>query len=237
MISFETVSIGDGWLLSCRRCSAQGAAGVPLPAAEVAAKLADVAAGWESAPGPNVCFVGMEPFLHPGLPQVIDAAVRLGFERIQIRTDGGALAQSRNAQGVLSAGVRHLEIVLLGVGPTHDALADRAGLFDAAVAGAQAFTAAAHSASVQAAVSVRVIACRHNAEHLPETLAAAASLGAISAVIDATALKPTAENERFIFSALESATVNRVAASVIGWSRPLDAPFDRAPWLVSEGPR
>ena len=178
MIQFAEVAIGQGGGPACVRC-AQAVSPRMRDLTDIAADLNTCAANWTAGPGPNVAFVGAEPFAHPQLPHLVDAARRAGFERIRLHTDAGALAQAANAEGVVQAGIRHLEVVLLGASvETHDRLAGRPGLFEAALAGTRAFTAAAAMAGAEIFVSVDVPVCRHNVGELALASAAAARLGA-----------------------------------------------------------
>lgn len=230
MIAFAEVSIGNGGVVACRRCAAEAEVPVMYPSEDIAAKLRAAASSWRFGPGPNVSFVGAEPFRHPSLPDIIGAAAQLGFERIRLRTDAGALSRSGNAPGILDAGVRHLEVVLLGDTGSHDALSGRVGLFGLVEMGVAAFTTAAGQRGDAAVVSVLIPACRHNAAVLPEAVGAAARLGACAVVLDAGRLKRNTANEALVAAALQTATVNRVAGSVSGWDDASAAVYERPPW-------
>ena len=123
MIAFAEVSIGEAPATPCVRCAPHASAAM-RPATLVLADVTAVCASWSDGPGPNVSLVGAEPFAHPELPLLVQGAVEAGCERIRLRTDAGALSAGNNAVGVLGAGVRHLEVVLLGGDAEH---ARRAG--------------------------------------------------------------------------------------------------------------
>jgi hypothetical protein len=65
-------------------------------------------------------------------------------------------------------------------------------------------------------------------------MVALARAGAAAAVIDATGLAPTDAHAAWLDAALQTATVNRLAASVMSWDRPVEVPFDRAAWRRAE---
>lgn len=217
-------------MVGCRRCTPQTEVADLYSAEDVAASLRRVASAWRFGPGPNVCFVDSEPFRHPSLPEIIGAAAQLGFERIRLRTDAGALSRSGNAPGVLGAGVRHLEVVLLGDSGSHDALTGREGLFGMVELGVNAFTTAAEERGEAVAVSALIPACRHNAALLPEAVGAAARIGACAVVLEASQLKRNATNAALVAAALQTATVNRMAGSVRGGERVGPVVYERAPW-------
>ncbi|HSK47666.1 MAG TPA: hypothetical protein VLA05_06660 [Coriobacteriia bacterium] len=233
MITFVEVAIGSDGELGCRRCGASSTQPHVRRASDVGAELASIATGWRYGPGPNVSFIGIEPFVHPELPQLIAAATSAGFSRVRLRTDGGALAKADNAAGAFSAGVRHLEIVLLGSAKTHDERSGRSGLFDDAAAGATAFSRAAESSAVS--ITARIPVCRHSVFDVAGAVVAAAALGASAATIDASGLKWSTDREALLDAALETATVNRVAACVINWDGGWTAPYDRTPWQSLPG--
>jgi hypothetical protein len=176
----------------------------------------------------GVVFSGFEPFAHPTLPDAIAVAIEDGFERVRLQTDGGALAVHGNAEGAFAAGVRHLEIVLLGDPETHDRLACREGLFEAAVRGVDAFKAAASSAGSDIFVSGVLPLCAHNVGVAAAAVASFARLGAEAVELDAGRLSGAGRERDAILAALDTATVNGMHAWVRGGGFP--APYDRAPW-------
>jgi len=182
VLEFAEVTIGNGGVARCARCSPPVHGEVTFgPAAAVTQRIAATAAEWAGGPGPNVAFTGAEPFAHPELPALVGAAVAAGAERIRLRTDAGALAGGNNASGVLAAGVRHIEVVLVGGdAQVHDGIVGRPGLYDAAVAGVAAFRSAAQAADVPVAITGYVPVCRHNAAHVVSTVLALAACGAVS---------------------------------------------------------
>lgn len=220
MISFIEVPIGVGDAVSCSRCEL-----LPVPAApgdfdEIAPLIdAAMAVGLRvGGPGPNLRFAGYEPFLHPELPALISAAAQAGAARIQLRTDGGGLAQPGNAQGALEVGVTHFEIVLLGGdAEIHDGLSGTPGLFEACEQGVRTLLAAAHASGERIAVTGAVPLCLHNMAHAAQTVAAFAAMGALAVRLEVSA--PAAASvgmSAAISAALDTGTVNGVWVSVTG---------------------
>lgn len=223
MLVFREVTIGTGGIAGCVRCAGRKTA-EPCSADEVG-KALHRAASENDAPGPNVIFTGFEPFAHPALPQLVQAAVQAGFQRIRLRTDGGGLARSGNAEGVLGAGVRQVEIVLLAGEELHDSLTGRAGLFSAAEEGIAQLRRAAEAQGIEIAVTGLVPVCRHNAVGVAEAVAALAAWGAVAVTIDA---RERALDEHVLRAALDTGTLGLSAVSVLG--QDVEAPYDRQPW-------
>jgi len=242
VIAFFEVAIGDGGVAGCSECGRVARA--PRPAEDVVAELQDLAAR-RTAPGcDGIGFTGFEPFAHPALPQLINTAVSLGFDRIRLRTDAGALASGGNARGVLDAGVRHLEVVLLGDEATHDRLTACPGLHAAASGGATSFLAAARQAGPAAGANVvltgYVPICRHNAAFAPAAVAHLAALGAVAVQVDASAAGQKLRDA--VLAALETAAVNGIAGFVTGLGddpavdatrAAVPSPQTRVPWTAS----
>jgi len=151
--------------------------------------------------------------------------VACGAQRIRLRTDAGALAIPGNAAGVIHAGVRQIEVVLLGGdAATHDALAGRVGLFDAALEGLGEWASAALTQSAQIAVCALIPVCAHNLTQLPAAVSACASAGAVSVALRVpAALADSSAAREWIGAALDTGTVNGVWVSVQG------APADTLP--------
>ncbi|MCL4553914.1 MAG: hypothetical protein M1617_00735 [Actinobacteria bacterium] len=174
MLRFEVVPVGRGDIKPCPRC--------PRPVdphyydpGDLDAKLSGVAAGWGSAPGPNVVLAGPEPLNHPRLPELVRLAVDRGVKRLGLRTDAAGLTVGRNAEGVIASGVRHLHVVCPGdvLGPTTGHTGASRSL-----AGILAFTEAAEQSRVEVAIVGIVPVCAHNLHLLPEVVAMLASKGA-----------------------------------------------------------
>lgn len=212
MIEYASVPIGAAGELCCSRCGVPGEV-TARDAAEVAADVTGVVARWPGGPGPNVTYTGFEPFAHHQLPALVTSAAQAGVQRLRLRTDAGALASPGNAAGAFAAGVRQLEVVLLGGSAhSHDRLAEKPGLFEAASAGVAAWRSAAAEAGDRTFVSLRAPVCRHNEADLPQIAAVAAAwrCEAVHFVVTGDAA-PEA-----LSAALETATVHGVAAFVTG---------------------
>lgn len=216
MILFEPVAIGTGGVARCARCARSEGPPVARPDDTDAVRERIIAAvrSWDRRPGPNVELVGFEPFSHPELPAIVRLARDLGVERLMIRTDAGALALGRNAEGVLDAGVRLFEIVLLADGPSHDALTGRPGLFDAACEGVARVRDVAQRAGLAIALTGLVPVCRHTAVHAAEASGRLAALGCAAVHVDASAARPS--DAVHVRAAVETAAANGCAASVSG---------------------
>jgi len=210
VLEFAEVTIGQGGALRCARChSGRHESPSFVPSAEVAERIVAIAGEWTGGPGPNIAFTGAEPFAHPELPSIVSAAVSAGAERIRLRTDAGALASGRNAAGVLAAGVRHVEAILLGGdAATHDGLTGRPGLFDAAVAGLAAFRSAACAADGPVAITGLVPVCRHSAPHVVMSVLALAARGVVS--IELQPVEGYRMDPATVAAASQAATVNGV---------------------------
>jgi len=181
VLRFAEVTIGQGGSLRCVRCRPRSAETPTFALASVVSEqLASIASQWAYGPGPNVAFTGVEPFAHPELPAIIGGALAVGARRVRLRTDAGALASPGNAQGVLNAGVHHIEaIVLAGDAALHDELAGRPGLFGAAFSGLAKYRSAANEAGQSVAITGSVPVCRHNAPHVVAAVGALATAGAV----------------------------------------------------------
>lgn len=232
MITYVKVPIGTGGVPACVACAMTKDI-APLPLAAVDDALGRAAA--RVAPGAvfNVALTGIEAFSHPELPRLIGAARAHGADRIRLSTDGRFLAQGGNAYGAVSAGVTHLELVLVGGdAAAHDRLTKRPGAFDSACAGAREFIAAARSSAL---LSGRIPLCRHAVADAPATVALLASLGAVAVELDASSLNGSPAHAGLLAAACETATVNRVAAWVTGWDGELPVPYVTPPWRTEDG--
>ncbi len=217
MIQFVEIPLGRGSACACARCAA------PVErefysAEVIRVRVGDAIATWSTGPGPNVLFSGPEPFSHPELPGIITSASAAGVERISLRTDAGALSIPGNAEGVLAAGVRQLQVVMLaGTAETHDALTSRVRLFDAAVSGLAAFRSAATASQSHVAITGLVPVCAHNLSDLPATVAALARAGAVAVEIAASpAVASGAGFTDWTDAAIDTGLVNGVWVSVTG---------------------
>jgi hypothetical protein len=184
MIRFAEVALGSGGGVFCARCRPHHEAECYAPAGDVIASIEATAAGWEGAPGPNIAFMGPEPFGHPELPALVGAAVSAGVQRLRLDTDAAGLRSVNNAAGVLSAGVRHVRFTVLGGSPgIHDALAGAPGALDATLAGVATLLGAATVDETLVSVTAVIPVCRHNLHDLPAAVAVAVEAGAESVLV------------------------------------------------------
>lgn len=235
MIRFVELEVGRGGLPACTRCTPQ------IPATFTAAeqllpRIAHVAASWDAGPGPNLTLVGAETFAHPELPALVMAASSSGFERLRLRTGASALAAHDNAEGATHAGVRHLEVVLLAEGASHDELAASPGAFASAMSGLAAFRTAAEQGAKPVAITGLVPLCRHNLALAAGAVAALAAAGAVAVEIEVTRSAASAIHVAdHLRAAVETGIVNGVWVSVTGLSAkelPVAALHSQRAWEV-----
>jgi len=223
MLRFFELNIGTGPATLCARCAAREAAPAMYETADLLSRLERLAAHAREAGALNIALTGVEPFAHPELPTLVHSAVELGFERICLDTNGRALAIGGNAEGVVAAGVRHIEVTLVAEGAAYDDICGREGLFDAAVAGIAAFRSAAVAAGVPVCVTGRVPVCRHNAGHVSAAVSALGGVGAVLVRLDPNGQTVSAE----IADAAEQAAIpQQVWLSAPGRSR-FPSPINR----------
>ena len=180
MLRFIDIRLGES-PGACTRCC--GRVETLREASGVLAEIAEVTSSWTTPLGPNLTLAGAEPFHHPALPDFIAAAVSGGAQRIRLDSDCHALAAPGSAVEAIQAGIRHVRFTLLGAeSELHDALFGQRGALERTLAGVRAFTEAATAAKAPVHVTARVPVCRHNLQHVPATVTAAAEAGA-SAVL------------------------------------------------------
>lgn len=221
MLRFEAVPVGSGSGVSCAWCSP------PAPVrydstAVVLERVAQVAGGWSTRPGPNVVLSGPEPFNHPELPALVVGCIERGVERLGIETDGGALSVGGNAAGAIRAGVRHLRVRALGFRDGRaDASSERRALARSAREGIGAALEAADSLGVTIVVTVLLPVCQHTIDVLPAAVAESAGAGAHAVrIVPGGSLPPSAST--LLAAACDTGMVNRLWVEVDG-SLPLPA--------------
>lgn len=241
MISFIEVPIGVGDAVSCARCEPSPVPAAPSDFDDIAPRIdAAIAMGRRAGgAGPNLRFAGYEPFLHPELPALVSAAAQAGAARIQLRTDGGGLAQPGNAPGALEAGVTHFEVVLLGGdAETHDGISGTPGLFEACEQGVRTLMAAARASGERIAVTGAVPMCLHNLAQAAQAVAALAEMGALAVRLEVSASAAASVGlSAALSAALDTGTVNGVWVSVAGVapeSLPVSALHAVAPFAIGE---
>lgn len=215
MLRFAEVSMGQGGAVACGRCAPQASA-THRQAADVIADVEAAVSAWDGPGAANISLAGAEPFDHPDLPAIVDAAVRAGASRLRVESAGAALAAGENAPGAQAAGVRHARVSLLGSEGMHDALAGAPGLYRAACAGMRAWALAAEGSGVGTFLSGMMPVCDHNALEAPAVVAAFAGLGAREVTLRAVEGLDTQRAAPWIAAACDTGTVNRVWVRVEG---------------------
>jgi hypothetical protein len=129
-------------------------------------------------PREGVSFFGGEPLLRSDLFDLVEAARRLRFLRIRLRTNGTLLADGRLLSRLLGAGCHHFEIKLFAADSrVHDGMTGASGSLDQAWAGmALLRRAVIPRGAEQPFVGILVPLRMDNVSHLPETILALASL-------------------------------------------------------------
>jgi hypothetical protein len=180
MLRFCEIPLGTGGPC-CRACGTQ----VPVsarPTAEIVAELESCSVSCidplEAGSELNVDLAGGEPLAHPGLEQVVSAAVRVGAQRVRIETDCAGLADPARATRLLAAGLRHVGTTLFGGDAgVHDAISGRNGSFEATKAGLETFRRVAAEGGAHVSLTATVPVCTHTLAHVPATISAAAEMG------------------------------------------------------------
>lgn len=218
MIDFVEISLGAGTVCACRQCGRTG----PDEYRSTEDVLADVSravAGWppDGGPGPNVVLTGPEPYRHPHVSTLVQRAIAAGVERLSLLTDAAALRAPGTAESSVDAGVRHIEVPLLGGCPeVHDALCGRRGSFESAVAGMQAMKAAGSSRSVRVLVCGRVHVCSHNVREVPAIVVAFAQAGASSVTLELDGSVPRTVARPWVGAAIDTGIVSNVWVALEG---------------------
>lgn len=219
MITFARVDVGIGGLPVCPECGDAP----PLrmrPTAHVIADVRRVGESWHEGPGPNVCLAGGDAFAHPELPALVSETLRQCVERLRLTTAGPALSQGVNALGVIDAGVRHIEVVVVNLSGGTGAGAHVASL-DSVLGGLGAFIEAARSRGVRVAPVARVKTCAHTFAAAPATVAALAAAGAVAITVELSEAAPFAD-DAWANAVIDSGVVNRA------WVQFVISPDDRA---------
>ena len=178
MILFHELNIGTsvsgGGVRPCPRCfravsTGQVAVAEPVRLQALTPRIEKLAAADVS-----VMLRGFESFQHPDLVGIIHTLVEAKPRRIGIRTDGAALANSRDAQGCIDNGVRVFEIPFL---PREmDALSQTAPL-EASFAGIRGIRSASAALATAVFVCADITICMHTAKYFTATVQAAIAAG------------------------------------------------------------
>lgn len=120
----------------------------------------------------EVVFMRGEPTLRPDLPRLAAYARWLGYEHVQLQTNGRLLVYERLLDQLLNAGVTFFEISLFGAdAPTHDAIARVPGAFEQTVGGLK------HIAARNLGHLITVQVVKANLTQLSDVVRLVASLG------------------------------------------------------------
>ena len=218
MIEYVGVSIGTGGMARCVQCGG-GEEITFRPVTEVGEDVRAVVSEWASGTGPNVILVGVDPFKHPELPALVRSVAACGVMRLGIETDGVALCSGDNAAGSISAGIRHIEVVILaGDAYSHDHLTGVEGSFDAAMAGMSHLIQVAKEAGSRVIVCGRSRICRHNYEHVPGIVCAFAEAGASTVVLQIDRAVNRSRMRPLLEAAIETGITYGVWVSIEGLS-------------------
>jgi len=130
-------------------------------------------------PREGVLVSGGEPLLRSDLVELIQAARKLGFPRIRLRTNGTPLADPRFLHHLLSAGCHHFEIKLFAAEPRfHDRMTGVSGSLDQTWSGLELLRRAVipGRADQQPFVGILIPLREDNMPNLPETILALVGL-------------------------------------------------------------
>jgi MoaA/NifB/PqqE/SkfB family radical SAM enzyme len=219
LISFAGIRLGTGDAVSCTRCRAREAVSYAT-ATDVVAEAGRTIEGWDFGPGPNIGLWGPEPFGHPELVPIVSAIVAAGVERLCIATDGVALRNESNAQGIMAAGIRHVRVSMLGSSGLHDELQGASGAHQAALDGMKLVRDAAARAEIPMLLCAHIPVCEHNLRDVPVAVVQLAEAGAsaIKLETDVVPLPPSAG--QWLDAAVETGIVNGVWVSIEGGEYP-----------------
>jgi len=224
VIETVRIDIGSGGLPSCARC---GVPGAPTfhSATDVIASISKAAVDSNAV----LMLGGAEAFGHAALPEIVGAAVASGWRRIGLQTAGGLLTVGGNAPGVLHAGVRHFEVVIV---PSDSSTLAVDG--PAPLDGIRELVAAASAAGVRIAVTAVLPTCRHGVAALPSAVADLAAVGVGSIRIVAEPESCTGPRAlAAVVAACDTGVVNAVWVDVSGVDLPPGHAMHRATQVVS----
>lgn len=137
---------------------------------ELVRRLADVR-GDRRAPR-GLVLTGGEPMLHKNILGLVRAAKALGFDPIQLQTNGRLLSYDRAIEAVVAAGVNEISPSLHGsTAAIHDALTRAPGSFE------QSRDGIANAVSTGLPVVTNSVVVRDNVADLPALVALLAELG------------------------------------------------------------
>jgi MoaA/NifB/PqqE/SkfB family radical SAM enzyme len=131
----------------------------------------DVAAG-RSRGAERLVLSGGEPTIHPAFVDLVAAGRAAGYRWVQVVTNGRMFAYDRFAERAVAAGLDEVTVSLHGHTPElHDGLVGVRGAFGQTLRGIRTLQ------RLGRVVSVDVVVCRPNVQHLAEMLRAFLALG------------------------------------------------------------
>lgn len=217
MIHFAHIAIGTDPGVRCARCVPAAHESAFRSAAEVSRDIDRVCAAWERKPGPNILFIGAEPFRHPQLPALVVAARSAGVQRVGLRTDGVALAHGENAHGSVSAGVRLYEFMVVGgEAVSHDRITERPGSFASALSGLGRVRKAARDSGVEVALRGRIPVCPHNLLEVPAACGALAREGCATVRLECSAGLDARKALPWLIAGAETGMINNAWVVIAG---------------------
>ncbi|MDH4140407.1 MAG: radical SAM protein, partial [Coriobacteriia bacterium] len=204
MIRFGIVRTGTGATTQCVRCPREPYGGHDS-AEEILARVQHAVAEWPDGPGPNISLRGPEPLGHPEIERIINETIGFGVERLSLVTNGVDLAHRGTAEGVATARVTHLQLVILAADAhSHDVLTGSPGSFDSAMTGLRVFREVCDSLGVPYMLCGEVPVCSHNVEHMPGIVGLLAQNGVRSVALDLSRAPASQNTEMWVEAALDT---------------------------------
>lgn len=216
MLEFERIIVGRGGRSGCRACHGAVVPATYRPLDDIVAQVGQAVSASSAVPGPNIVLTGADPFGHPELPALIEAAVIAGVERVAIDTDGAALRAGENAAGSLRAGVRHYVVRVVVADETLSVRVTGGPSGPGALAGIAAVREAARRLETPVAIEARVETCRHTIAALPATVAALAEAGADAVRVIVGDVPRSAETSALLAAGCDTGMVNAIWVDVAG---------------------
>ena len=148
---------------------------------------------------PHVCFTGGEPMLRDDLIELVQRAEELGLVT-GLLTDGRRLREQEILDGLLAAGLDHVQITLASHRPeVHDAVVGQAGAWSEVDAGLR------NALDGDIYVVVHVVVVPANADSVAETVAYLAELGVPAVALSSPLCGAPDEDRQRLEQAMEEA--------------------------------
>lgn len=123
----------------------------------------------------SIVLFGGEPTLRNDLQEIVTAAVRSGYRRIKLSTNGRAFSDGGSLKRLVDAGCRLFEIELWGSNPSlHDFMTQSAGSFWETVSGLENLAQIPDDRFL----SIRIPVCKENYSDTENTVVTAMNFGA-----------------------------------------------------------